>query len=211
MQPLPDEFDSLLGKRLPEGNKSKVIVIVDDDEDMIRTVASIGRKAGYTVFGASSGEECLSVLWRVTPQLIMLDVNMAALDGFETCRRVRGYRNFSNVPIAFLTARKTPADVKRCIAAGGDDFIVKPFNGTQLIERIEFLISRNHLLSVRRARRAEKLDTLTNAPPRAVPTTVAAAASANDPSFTDARSKAGPTASSCKNQDIPGNFGCCPT
>lgn len=144
-------------KRLPEENKSRVILVVDDDSDTIALVASIGRKAGYTVFGASSGEECLSMLWRVTPQLIMLDVKMPGLDGFETCRRVRSDPNVAHVPIAFLTARKTVDDVKYGVAAGGDDFIVKPFDATQLVERVEFLISRGHLLSVSRTRRSSKL------------------------------------------------------
>lgn len=196
MQPPPEESDFSSGKPLPEEKKSKVILIVDDDEDIVATVASIGRKAGYTVLGASSGEECLAVLWCVTPQLIMLDVNMPNLDGFETCRRIRGYHNFSHVPIAFLTARRTPADVKRCITAGGDDFIVKPFKGTQLVERIEFLMSQHHQLSLRRARRAEKIER------RAAPPAVAALPTAGDTSSAEASSKAGPSATPSKNQDM---------
>jgi DNA-binding response OmpR family regulator len=86
----------------------------------------------------------------------MLDVNMADLDGFETCRRARGDPNGARVPIAFLTARKTVEDVKRGVAAGADEFIVKPFEATQLVERIEFMISRSHLLSARRMHRSSK-------------------------------------------------------
>jgi CheY-like chemotaxis protein len=142
--------------RLPEENKSKVVFVVDDDTDTIDLVMSIGRRAGYTVFGATSGEECLSMLWRVSPQLIMLDVRMTGLDGFETCRRIRSDRSVAHVPIAFLTARKTVEDVKRCVAVGGDDFIVKPFDAVQLIERIEQLTSRGRFLGARRARRASK-------------------------------------------------------
>ena len=69
-------------KRLAEEVRPKTILIVDDDADTITLVERIGRKAGYRVFGAASGEECLSLLPRVKPQLIMLDVNMADLDGF---------------------------------------------------------------------------------------------------------------------------------
>jgi CheY-like chemotaxis protein len=142
--------------RLPDENKSKVVFVVDDDTDTIDLVMSIGRRAGYTVFGATSGEECLSMLWRVSPQLIMLDVRMTGLDGFETCRRIRSDRSVAHVPIAFLTARKTVEDVKRCVAVGGDDFIVKPFDAVQLIERIEHLTTRGRFLGARRARRASK-------------------------------------------------------
>jgi DNA-binding response OmpR family regulator len=148
-------FSSL--KRLPEENKSKVVLVVDDDAETIALVASIGRKAGYTVFSAASGEECLSMLWRVTPELIMLDVKMPGLDGYETCRRIRSDPNVAHVPIAFLTARKTVDDVKRGVSVGGDDFIVKPFDGTQLVDRIELLVSRGHMLSTTRSRRSSKV------------------------------------------------------
>jgi DNA-binding response OmpR family regulator len=143
-------------KRLSGENKSKVIFVVDDDTETIALVASIGRKAGYTVLSAPSGEACLAMLWRLKPQLIMLDVKMAGLDGFETCRRVRNEPNVARVPIAFLTARKTLDDVKRGVAVGGDDFIVKPFDPAELVGRIEFLVSRGPLLNLDRARRSSK-------------------------------------------------------
>lgn len=141
-------------KRLPEENKSKIILVVDDDPDTVDLVSSIGRKAGYMVLGATSGEECLSMLFRVTPQLILLDVKMTGLDGFEICRRVRSDPNVARVPIAFLTARKTVEDVRRGLAVGADDFIVKPFLATKLLERIEFLTTNNQLLRRRRKRRS---------------------------------------------------------
>jgi DNA-binding response OmpR family regulator len=143
-------------KRLAEEVRPKIILIADDDADTIALVESIGRKAGYRVFGAASGEECLSLLPRVKPQLIMLDVNMAELDGFETCRRVRSDPHGAHVPIAFLTARKTVNDVKRGVAAGADDFVVKPFDAVQLVERIEFMTSCSHLLNEHRRRRSSK-------------------------------------------------------
>jgi pilus assembly protein CpaF len=137
-------------KRLAEESKPKVILVVDDDADSAALVESIGRKAGYEVFTAANGEECLSMMSRIAPQLIMLDVNMTGLDGFETCRRVRDQPNGAHVSIAFLTARKTVEDVKRGVAAGADDFIVKPFNAMQLVERFEFMTSRSRLLSAHR-------------------------------------------------------------
>jgi DNA-binding response OmpR family regulator len=145
-------------KRLAEEVRPKTILIVDDDADTITLVERIGRKAGYRVFGAASGEECLSLLPRVKPQLIMLDVNMADLDGFETCCRVRSDPHGAHVPIAFLTARKTVNDVKRGVAAGADDFVVKPFDAAQLVERIEFMTSCSHLLNEHRRRRSSKFD-----------------------------------------------------
>jgi pilus assembly protein CpaF len=146
----------LRAKRLAEKIKTKGILIVDDDAETIALLESIGRKAGYRVFSASSGEECLAMLSRVAPQLIMLDVNMPDVDGFETCRRLRAEPDGMHVSIAFLTARKTIEDVKRGVAAGADDFIVKPFNAVQLVERIEFMTARSRLLSAHRTRRSSK-------------------------------------------------------
>jgi CheY-like chemotaxis protein len=158
-QPASAATDDTLAfqKRLSEENKSKLILAVDDDSETLAMLASIGNRAGYTVFIATSGEECLSMLWRVTPQLIMLDVKMPGLDGFETCRRIRSDPNVAHVAVAFLTARKTVEDLKRGVAVGGDDFLVKPFNATQLLERIEHLISRGHLITANRARRSSKI------------------------------------------------------
>jgi DNA-binding response OmpR family regulator len=137
-------------KRPAEDTKTKLILVVDDDNDTIAAVASIGRKAGYRVLGAASGEECLSMLSRIAPHLIMLDVNMPQLDGFETCRRARRDPNGVHIPIAFLTARKTVEDVKDGVAAGGDEFIVKPFDARHLVERMTFMISCTHALSAHR-------------------------------------------------------------
>jgi DNA-binding response OmpR family regulator len=153
-KPSKDPLASPGAKRLPDDNKSKLILVVDDDADTVNLVASIGRRAGYTVFGAKSGEECISMLWRVKPRLIFLDVSMGGLNGFETCRQIRRDVGIAHVPIAFLTGHNTVDDVNRCVAVGGDDFIVKPFSGTHLAERIKFLTSRRYLLAATRMRRA---------------------------------------------------------
>jgi DNA-binding response OmpR family regulator len=138
----------------PEENKSKVIVIVDDDPDTVSMVTKIGCSAGYTVMEAANGKECLSLLWRVGPQLLMLDVKMAGFfDGFEICRRVRLDPHVGQTPIAFLTARRTREDAELGIALGADDFIVKPFDAPNLVERIGYLVSQGQALVARRARR----------------------------------------------------------
>jgi two-component system, sensor histidine kinase and response regulator len=127
--------------KLAEDVRSKLIIVVDDDGDTVASVASIGRKAGYEVRGLTSGEECLEILSRIAPHLIMLDINMPQLDGFETCRRLRLNPNGKHVPVAFLTARTKVEDVKDGVAAGADDFIVKPFNASYLLERMMWMIS----------------------------------------------------------------------
>ncbi len=146
-----------VAKRPPQENKSKVILAVDDDNETLSIIESIGRQAGYTMFVARSGEQCLSMLWRVMPQLILLDVKMPGFDGFEACRRIRSDPKVTQVPVLFLTARRTIEDLKRGVAVGGDDFLIKPFNAAQLLDRIEHLVLRGHLPKGTRARRSSKL------------------------------------------------------
>jgi CheY-like chemotaxis protein len=124
------------------GNRSKVIVGVDDVRANLALLDAALHSAGYTFIGASSGLDALDVLNRVRPRLILLDVRMPDMDGFETCRRIRLRDNLARVPIAFVTACKTEADVRACVAVGGNDFIVKPFTVAHLLERAAYWVSR---------------------------------------------------------------------
>jgi CheY-like chemotaxis protein len=117
-------------------NKSKVIIGVDDTPENLVLLGHVVAAAGYTFLAASSGAECLTLLSRVEPRLILLDVQMPEMDGYETCRKIRADVRLRQVPVAFLTSRKTTEDVRAGIAAGGNDFILKPFENAQLINRL---------------------------------------------------------------------------
>ena len=119
-------------------NRSKIIVGVDDMPESLSLVGHIVSDAGYTFMGAAGGAECLALVARIVPQLILLDVEMPKMDGFETCRRLRADGRLTHVPIAFLTARKTSEDVRRGMDAGGNDFVLKPFDRAKLIERLNY-------------------------------------------------------------------------
>jgi DNA-binding response OmpR family regulator len=80
----------------------------------------------------------LALVMRVVPQLILLDIQMSEMDGFETCRRLRADMRFKHLPIAFLTARQSVEDVRTGTAAGGNDFIVKPFDHEKFVERLSY-------------------------------------------------------------------------
>lgn len=123
-------------------NRSKVIIGVDDVRANLALLNAALQSAGYTFIGASSGLEALEVLNRVRPRLILLDVRMPDMDGFETCRRIRLRNDLARVPVAFVTACKTEADVRACVSVGGNDFIVKPFTVAHLLERAAYWVSR---------------------------------------------------------------------
>jgi len=122
--------------------RGKIILGVDDQPDNIMILESLIETQGFTFFGVNSGAECLSLAQRVNPRLILLDIQMPELDGFETCRRLRRTPNMATTPVAFLTARKSVEDVRTGIAAGGNDFILKPIDPDKLLARVIHWTSR---------------------------------------------------------------------
>jgi CheY-like chemotaxis protein len=117
--------------------RSKIVLAVDDEPDNIVMLQSLIEGAGYTFFAAASGTECLTLVTRVAPRVILLDVQMPGIDGYDTCRHLRRLSSLDHVPIVFLTTRKTSDDVQSCMRSGGNDFIVKPFDPNRLIKRLE--------------------------------------------------------------------------
>ncbi len=122
--------------------KSKIIFGIDDARENRMLLEALIKAAGYSFFAMESGKEALVTATRIIPRLILLDIQMPEMDGFETCRRLRTMPQLNPVPIVFLTAAKTPADVQMGIAAGGNDFIIKPFDREQLLRRIDYWTTR---------------------------------------------------------------------
>ncbi|SRR5579885_2095901 len=122
--------------------KNKIVLGVDDTPQHLRLLEQCILAGGYTFFGAANGIECLKLVNRVEPRLILLDVQMPELDGYETCRRLRGDMRLDHVPIAFLTSRNSTDDVRLGLSAGGNDFILKPVSFTRLMERVQHWTSR---------------------------------------------------------------------
>ena len=123
-------------------NKDRVIIGVDDQPENILMLEALIEGQGYTFFGCTSGLDCIALAQRANPKLILLDIQMPIMDGYETCRRLRITPAVRNVPIAFLTARKASEDVRAGIAAGGNDFIVKPFDAEKLLARVDYWTQR---------------------------------------------------------------------
>jgi DNA-binding response OmpR family regulator len=122
-----------------------VIVAVDDSREMLDILKSLIAGAGYRFFGASNANQCMRLVRDVEPDLILLDVQMPEVDGFDLCRQIRAVEACSTTPIAFVTARRTAQDVKAGIAAGGNDFITKPFDAKNMMARIDRWVKQNQL------------------------------------------------------------------
>src|SRR5690242_161247 len=114
-----------------------VILAVDDSSEMLDILKNLIAGAGYRFYGASNANQCMRLVRDIQPDLILLDIQMPEVDGFELCRQIRALQACQHTPIAFVTARRTTQDVKAGIAAGGNDFITKPFDAKNLLARIE--------------------------------------------------------------------------
>jgi DNA-binding response OmpR family regulator len=122
--------------------RHKLVVGVDDDIDQLIVLQGYIDGAGYTFMGTTSGEECLKLVDRVPVRLIILDVMMPGMDGFETCRRLRQKAALAALPILLLTARQTEADVRKATAVGADDFLIKPIDPAVVIARVDYWLDR---------------------------------------------------------------------
>ena len=123
----------------PTLRKTKVLV-VDDEESLVDMLTTALRFTGYDVVSESSGFDALRAIKESRPDMIVLDVNMPDLDGFEVCRRIR--RDGIDSPVILLTARDAAEDLRTGFSHGADDYLTKPFSLEELSLRIEAILSR---------------------------------------------------------------------
>lgn len=120
------------------------ILVVDDEPRMIRFIRLNLEHDGYDVFEASSGEEALEKLRDHIPNLVILDVMMPGVDGFETLRMLR---EISSVPVIMLTAKGDVEDRVKGLELGADDYIAKPFDPSELVSRVGAVLRRTEMPS----------------------------------------------------------------
>jgi CheY-like chemotaxis protein len=127
---------------LKSTNRSKVVLGADDSPEDLALMNAMLTGAGYNFVSATSGEDCLALVYMYTPCLILLDIQMPGLGGIETCRRLREIPEAKTIPIAFVTVSKTREDLKLGLAAGGNDFIVKPIQSDAFLKRVQHWTNR---------------------------------------------------------------------
>jgi len=120
--------------------REKRLLIIDDDQRLLDALVLYFNKQGYRVFTASEGDEGLRQLYRVHPDLVILDIMLPRIDGWEVCERIR---QMTNVPIIMLTARDQEADRVRGLEMGADDYVAKPFSLRELAARVEAVLRRS--------------------------------------------------------------------
>jgi CheY-like chemotaxis protein len=116
------------------------VTIVDDDRDTRELLSLALESEGFEVTAAANGLRLISSLQLKRPDVILMDVNMSWIDGFELCRAVKKNEQFRDIPIVFVSGRGEPEDKRRGIEAGAADYFVKPLDLTALIKRLRELI-----------------------------------------------------------------------
>lgn len=120
------------------------VIIVDDDRETREMLATLLESDGFHVLQAANGLKLISMLHADHPDLIILDVNLSWIDGFELCRSVKSNEEFRDIPVVFLSGRTSPEDVQRGLAAGAEAYFRKPVNVDELSQTLREIIERRH-------------------------------------------------------------------
>lgn len=120
----------------------KKILVVDDEQDIVDLISYNLSKEGYKVFTASNGTQAVEVATTVRPDLVILDIMMPGMDGFEVCRSLRQDTSLATTAIMFLTAKSSEIDQILGLELGADDYIQKPISPRVLLARVKTIIRR---------------------------------------------------------------------
>ncbi len=118
------------------------ILVADDDREIRELIIFALRFAGHDVLGASNGEECCQIAKQSHPRLIIMDVRMPKMTGYEACKVLKADKATSAIPVIFLSARGQEAEVQAGLDAGGDDYILKPISPDKLTEKVKHYLQR---------------------------------------------------------------------
>lgn len=130
-------------------NPRDIVLLVDDSPEALGFLTEALEQSGFSVLIATAGQAALNIVERITPDLILLDAIMPAMDGFETCRRLKANASVAQVPVIFMTGLTETEHVVHALESGGVDYLTKPINIDELRARI-----RVHLSNARSAQSA---------------------------------------------------------
>lgn len=117
------------------------ILIAEDERDIRDLIAFTLRFAGHEVIPTANGEEAYNTALREIPDLILLDVRMPRMTGYEACQRIKAEASTQHIPVVFLSAKGQESEVRTGYEAGASEYILKPFSPDQLTERIRMILA----------------------------------------------------------------------
>ncbi|HAX69752.1 MAG TPA: response regulator [Anaerolineales bacterium] len=118
------------------------ILIAEDEPDIRELVAFTLRFAGHEVVATSNGEEALQQANQVVPDLILMDVRMPKMTGYDACRAMKNDPNLKDIPVVFLSAKGQDAEIQTGLDAGAEEYLLKPFAPDQLVERVRAILGK---------------------------------------------------------------------
>ena len=116
------------------------ILIVEDEESLLKLESIFLSAKGYQVTGVNNGRSALDEICKEKPDLVLLDIMLPKMDGFEVCRCIKENPETCDIPVVMLTARKTTRDYSRGLEVGADAYITKPFKSAHIVDTIEQLL-----------------------------------------------------------------------
>ena len=122
----------------------KEILIVDDEPSIVVPIQFLMEQQGYTVMVAENGEGALDIIYKYKPDLILLDIMLPRIDGYEVCEIVRLDPRYRDIKIIFLTAKGREVEIAKGLALGADAYITKPFSNTELVSKVQELLANTH-------------------------------------------------------------------
>lgn len=118
----------------------KKILIVDDEPNILLSLDFLMRRGGYLVFIARNGSEAMDILNKEVPDLVLLDIMMPDVDGYQICTYIKSTKALSSTKVMFLSAKSKESDVKYGLDLGADDYMTKPFSTRALMTKVQELI-----------------------------------------------------------------------
>ena len=118
------------------------ILIVDDEPNIVIPLQFLMEQNGHSTLVAQSGEEALEIISKEKPDLVLLDIMLPGVDGFEVCEIIRLNPEWRNIRIIFLTAKGRDVDIAKGMVLGADEYITKPFSNQQIIDAVKKLLEK---------------------------------------------------------------------
>ena len=118
------------------------ILIAEDEPDIRELVAFTLRFAGHEVFATSNGEDALIQAGQIIPDLILMDVRMPKMTGYDACRAMKADASLKDIPIVFLSAKGQDTEIQTGLDAGAEEYLLKPFAPDQLVERVKAILGK---------------------------------------------------------------------
>ena len=118
------------------------ILIAEDERDIRDLVAFTLRFAGHEVFAASNGEEAVELAPKVNPDLILMDVRMPRMTGYEACKILKADPDLKDIPVVFLSAKGQENEIQQGLDSGAEDYLLKPFAPDQLTSRVKMILAK---------------------------------------------------------------------